>query len=187
MKQFTVTFEFDQETETVSNIKTFVDGVEKKKKTTKQTKSKEVILEESSIITLTDNKLEFNNKAVAEMGISHETRVVIKYEKFGPKNMIPIIGTDESFDEEGAGNKLTKTNTVAFKGKQNTVLKEYGAEFTLEAYKDGIWKLVSLGGAVISSSAESYEKAVEKAEVIPTDLFTEEDEDTEIDEMEFTL
>ena len=187
MKQFTVTFDFDQETETVSNIKTFVDGVEKKKKTTKQTKSKEVILEESSVIKLTDTKLEFNNKTVAEMGISHETRIVIKYEQFGPKNMIPIIGTDESFDEEGAGNKLTKTNTVAFKGKQNTVLKEYGSEFTIEAYKEGIWKLVSLGGAITSSPVESYEKAIEKAEEIPTDLFTEEDEDTEIEEMEFTL
>ena len=187
MKQFTVTFDFDQETETVSNIKTFVDGIEKKKKTTKQAKTKEVVLEDSSIIKLSDTKLEFNNKAVADMGISHETRIVVKYENMGPKNMIPIIGTDEAFDEEGAGNKLTKTNTVAFKGKQNTVLREFGSEFTLESYKEGIWKLISLGGAVINTSPQSYEKLVEKAEETSTDLFTEEDEQTEIEEMEFTL
>lgn len=187
LKQFTVTFNFDSETETVSDIKTFVDGVEKKKKTTKSVKSKEVVLEDESLITVLDNKLQFNNKMVSEMELTNESRIIIEYEKSKGKTMIPIIGTDLAFEREGDGNKLSKTNTVMFKGKQNTILKEFGEEFTIEKYKEGIWKLISKKGETKFSNPDTYEEAVEVAESTDMDFYTEDDDNTEIEEMSFTL
>lgn len=32
--------------------------------------------------------------------------------------MIPIIGKDVAFDEEGTGNKVTKSNTITYKENQ---------------------------------------------------------------------
>ena len=139
IKKVNVTFDFDPETNTVKNVNCFVDGVEKIRKTTTTKKKKEKIeeLETNSIVTLESNKLIFNNKAVSEMEIEYEDRIVIKYEKIGKENL-PIVGKDLAFDEEGSGNKVTKSNSVSYRGKVNTILSEYGTEFELVPYKDGI-------------------------------------------------
>ena len=145
IKKVNVSFDFDPETNTVKNVNCFVDGVEKVKKTTtsKKTKDKKEELESTSLITLDSNKLVFNNKAISDMEIEYEDRIVIKYEKIGKENL-PIIGKDLAFDEEGSGNKVTKSNSVSYRGKVNTILSEYGTEFELVPYKEGIWRMVSL-------------------------------------------
>lgn len=188
-KQFTVTFELDAKTETVTNLTVFVDGVEKKKTTTRTTKAKDVELEDTAIITLEENKLVFNNRAISDMKLEWKDRVVIKYDKLEDgvgKKLIPLIGTDFSFDQEGSGNQVTKTNTVSYRGKSNTILTEYGNEFTIEAHGDGIWKLVSTSGG---NENLTYKETVEKAEEIDITLLTDEGygEDTAIDEMTFKL
>ena len=187
VKQVIVTFEFDPETELVSNVLCTIDGVEKKKKTTK--KKSEVVEEmaKEPLITLETTKLVFNNKAVADMEIEYEDRIVIKWEKKDKtgKQLIPIIGKDIAFDEEGAGNKVTKTNTVGYKGKQNAVLAEFGSIFTIEPYKDNIWKLISTTSPTTSRTLEETVKAVSKVDPI---LITEEgDNDVEIEELKFIL
>jgi hypothetical protein len=129
------------------------------------------------------------------MELEWKDRVVIKYEKLKDSDKgikpFPIIGKDISFDEEGNGNQVTKTNTVSYRGKANTILKEYGSEFTLEpyvteAYPEGIYKLVSRVGG---NQNLSYEKTVEKAEELDITILTDEghDEDKEINEMTFKL
>lgn len=185
IKQVTVTFEFDGEKETVSNIKCFIDGVEKKKTTTRAKAKKEEVLEDEAVITLEANKLSFNNKAVAVMQIAYQDRVLIKYEKIkGSKKPVPVIGTDLAFDEEGAGNKVTKSNTISYRGDANNVLSQYGNKFTLEDYEDGKWKLIPMGEI---NSGSSYEDVVANAEEIDLTVITEEDENLEIDEMTFKL
>jgi len=181
VKQVTVTFEFDPETELVSNVHAFVDGVEKKKTTTKKAPTKEVIMEAEAIITREDNKLVLNNKCAATLEVKAEDRLVIKYEKIGKKRS-PIIGTDLSFDEEGSGNKVTKTNTVTYRGKANTVLAEYGTTFRLEEYKPGIWKLIS-----DDIAPQDDNEAEEMAEQVEAELYTKDDDTTEIDELTFKL
>lgn len=188
-KQFTVTFELDPKTEKVSNLTVFVDGVEKKSTTTRTAKKKEVELEDTAIITLEENKLVFNNRAVADMKLEWKDRVIIKYDKFEDgvgKKLIPLIGTDFAFDQEGSGNQVTKTNTVSYRGKANTILSEYGNEFTIEEHDDGIWKLVPTSGG---SENLTYIETVEKAEEIDITVLTDEGhgEDTKIDEMTFKL
>lgn len=183
VKQVTVTFEFDPETELVSNLTCLVDGVEKKKRTTK--KKTEVVEEmaKEPLITLEATKLLFNNKAVSDMEIEYEDRIIIQWIKEG-KKLFPIIGTDISFDEEGAGNKVTKSNSILYKGKQNAVLAEFGNIFTIEPYKEGIWKLISTTNPVTFKEVEET-KEVSKME--PILVKQDGDENMEIEELEFKL
>ena len=190
IKQITVTFDFDTENESVSNVKV-AGSSEKKKTTTKKVKDVEVEIASDPIITLETNKLVFNSKAVIDMGLSYEDRIVIKWiteEK--SKKMIPIIGTDISFDEEGSGNKLTKSNTIAYRGKANAVLAELGNEFTIESYAEGIWKLnaTTEGKAEIENpTGEILVKLSEDAEKIEADLLVDDDTETDIAELTFKL
>lgn len=185
IKGVIVTFDFDTETELVSNVLCNIDGVEKKKRVTKAKAKVEEEMAAEPLITREETKLAFNNKAIADMGIEYEDRIVIKWEKVkNTKTVFPIIGKDEAFDEEGSGNKVTKTNTVGYKGKQNVVLAEFGEVFTIEPYKEGIWKLISTTSPTTSKTLEDTIKAVERVEA---DLITEKDEEIEIDEMQFTL
>ena len=43
--------------------------------------------------------------------------------------------------KKGTGNKVTKANTITYKGKSNLVLADYGTEFTLSQIGEGIWEL----------------------------------------------
>lgn len=183
MKQVIVTFNYDPETDTVSDVQCSIDGVGKKRKTTR--KVKDVIEEMSSIalVTLEPNKLVFNNKAVADMGLEYEDRIVIKWEKRG-KQMIPIIGKDLAFNEEGTGNKVTKANTITYKGKANLVLADYGTEFTLSQIGEGIWELVS---NIQKSEDTTLESVIEDAIATEPDLLVTTDEETVIDKLTFQL
>lgn len=183
MKQVLVSFNYDPETDAISDMKCMIDGIEKKKKTTR--KAKEIVAEEGgqALMTLEPNKLVFNANSVLLMGLEYEDRIVIKYDK-KDKVVFPIIGKDTSFDEEGTGNKVTKSNTVTYKGKANTILEEYGTEFAFEEYKEGIWKLISTTGG---KPAETLEQVVAKAEKVEADLIVNTDVVTKIDEMTFEL
>jgi hypothetical protein len=183
VRAVTVTFDIDDVSGKVTNVKTHVEGEVKKRTTTKSKKSVEKQLEDVAKITREDGKLVFNNKAMSEMGLTSESRVVIKYEKDSKSNtLFPVIGTDITFNEEGSGNKLTKSQTISFRGNQNITLAEFGDEFTIEEYEDGIWKLISN-----SKTAETLEEAVELSDEFEPELLTDDDETYEIDELEFKL
>lgn len=190
IKTLTVTFDFDTESENVSNIKV-VGNSEKKKTTTKKVKDVVTEMATDAIITLETNKLIFNNKAAADMSLNYEDRVVIKWISEGQgKKMIPIIGTDISFEEEGTGNKLTKTNTIAYRGKANAVLAELGNEFTIESYAEGIWKLIATteGNVQIENpSNDVLDELITQAEKVEADLIVDDDNETEISKLTFKL
>lgn len=93
------------------------------------------------LITLDSNKLVLTTGAVDMMKICPDCRVDIKYKK-KDKVSVPVIGTDTAFGTKG-GNKLTKTNTVSFRGSANDKLAEYGSVFKLEPSEDeGIFYLI---------------------------------------------
>lgn len=183
IKNIIVTFQFDTETDSVSNVQCSVDGVEKKKRTTKKKSDVVEEMASSPLITLEPTKLSFNNKAVADMEIEYEDRIVIKWEQ-KDKTLFPIIGKDSAFDEEGSGNKVTKSNTIGYKGKQNAVLAEFGNEFTIEPYKDGLWKLIS---TTSSNTVKTLEETIKVSEIVEPDLIVDGTDEIEIDEMTFTL
>ena len=110
---------------------------------TKRQAKKAVGVEDSSepIIKLDSNKLILTSGAVQLMQVSTDCRLDIKYKKIG-KVIVPVIGTDTAFETKG-GNKLTKNNTVSFRGTANEKLAEYGTTFTLEPTEDsGIFYLM---------------------------------------------
>lgn len=185
IKQITVTFDFNTESEEVSNVKV-VGNSEKKKTTTKKVKDIVTDMDSESILSLEPNKLIFNSKAISEMEIEYEDRIVIKWEKEG-KKMIPVIGKDISFDEEGSGNKVTKSNSIACKGKSNVVLAELGTEFSIVPLREGIWKLIPTVEGKTNAEDMSLEEVIEIAEETEAELIVEGDNETEIDELQFKL
>lgn len=195
IKNFTFTFDFNTETEIVSNVK-FVGASEKKKTTTKPAKNnklKDLDIDDSkSIIYREDNRLTLTNACLKDLGIEEDdddVRISVEYINENDK-MIPVISVGDK------GNKLNKkANTVAFRGKQNEVLEEFGTEFKLEKYKDGFFKLINSENK--ENSNEVLEKELpddlieelneEKPFGMELDLLTETDEIYNIDEIEFTL
>lgn len=194
IKNFTFTFDFNTETEVVSNVK-FVGASEKKKTTTKPAKNNQLkdlnIDDNKSIVYREDNRLTLTNAALKNLGVEDEDDIRISVEYINENDkMIPVISVGDK------GNKLNKkANTVAFRGKQNEVLEEFGTEFKLEEYKDGFFKLINSENK--ENSNEVLEKELpddlveelneEKPFDLELDLLTETDEIYNIDEIEFTL
>ena len=109
--------------------------------TKRQAKAVKVEANIEPLITLDSNKLVLTTGAVDMMKICPDCRVDIKYKK-KDKVSVPVIGTDAAFGTKG-GNKLTKTNTVSFRGSANEKLTEYGSVFKLEPSEDeGIFYLI---------------------------------------------
>lgn len=115
----------------------------KKASTKKTTKVSATSSSTEPKLTLDENKYTLTKAAIELMGIDtdEENRIDIKYEKQG-KNMIPIIGTSEAFGTK-TGNKLTKSLTVACRGKAHEELAKYGSEFILMEHptKEGLFVL----------------------------------------------
>lgn len=110
---------------------------------TKRQATKATKVEENAepLITLDSNKLILTTGAVELLGVSADCRLDIKYKK-KDKTSVPVIGTDVAFGTKG-GNKLTKTNTVSFRGSANEKLAEFGTTFKLEPSEDeGIFFLI---------------------------------------------
>ena len=104
-------------------------------------KVNKVVENEEPLITLDSNKLVLTTGAVQMMNICADCRIDIKYKK-RDRMSVPVIGTDEAFGTKG-GNKLTKTNTISFRGVANEKLSEYGTTFKIEPSEDeGIFYLI---------------------------------------------
>ena len=183
IRAVTVTFDVNDETGDVTNVKTSVEGEVKK---TRKTTSKKTLEDDNPgipTITREDSKLTFNNKALEVLGVDAGDRVLIKLEKKKNK-FIPVIASSEVWDNPDQGNKLTKSNTVAFKGKQNDALAEFGSKFILTEYKEGIFALESQDN---DQKIDTIEEAIEAAEETKPILIVGSDEETDIDELAFKL
>ena len=119
------------------------DTIKKPRATSSSSKSK--ISDEKSILDkdnfIEDNKYVLTTGAVEALGVEAGDRIDIKFQKVG-KVTIPVIGSNEVFGTKG-GNKLTKTNTVSYRGKANEELAAFGTEFTFEEHpsKEGLFIL----------------------------------------------
>lgn len=86
--------------------------------------------DETPRVTLESNKVVFNNSAIKLIGVKPGTLMDIKY-KVNNGTSVPVLGTAEAFNVEG-GNKLTKSNSISFRGVKNDTLSQYGKNFILE-------------------------------------------------------
>ena len=145
IQQFKVLFTYEQDDETgevkVLNREIINDDLPKaKKKTSAPKKSKADENPEPELI-LEDNKYVLNTAAVELLGVEADDRIDIKFEK-KDKVRIPVIGCNTAFGTQG-GNRLTKSNTVSYRGKNHDTLEEYGTVFSFkETDKEGIFELI---------------------------------------------
>lgn len=138
IETFQVLFTYEQDSET-GDIKC-IDRqvVTSEKDTTKKTTTKKTTKKKDENpnpqITLEDNKYCLNSAAVELMGVNPDDKLDIKYAK---------DGTPEISIDDNKGNRLTKTFTVSYRGKNNATLAEYGTVFDLEAHpsKEGVFTL----------------------------------------------
>ena len=121
-EEFTLTLQYAMKINTDTGeiletklIKRSIDKPETAIPKKKASKSKKEEISTPQLI-LEDNKYCLNTAAVELMQVGPDSKLDIKYEKRG-NTMVPVIGTDEVFKTKG-GNKLTKSNTVACRGRK---------------------------------------------------------------------
>lgn len=150
---------------------------------TKRKSVKAVENNQEPLITLDSNKLILTTGAVDLMKICADCRVDIKYKK-KDKVSVPVIGTDAAFETKG-GNKLTKTNTISFRGAANEKLAQFGTTFKLEpSENDGIFYMI---GNKMNQSVE--EDAIDIENELDLEALEDLDlEDTQdLEKFDFTL
>ena len=94
------------------------------------------------IIELTDNKLIVTNSVLKSLNVLFGDRVSINYYQISRESTFPVIAKSDVFFDPDAGQKLTKSNTISFKGIQNTMLSKYGSLFLLESFKNNMFKMI---------------------------------------------
>ena len=150
---------------------------------TKRKSTKAIEDNQEPLITLDSNKLVLTTGAVDLMKICADCRVDIKYKK-KDKVSVPVIGTDVAFETKG-GNKLTKTNTISFRGAANEKLAQFGTTFKLEPSEDeGIFYMI---GDKMNQSIE--EDAIDIENELDLEALEDLDlEDTQdLEKFDFTL
>lgn len=127
-----IVFDYDTETNEYTPISKEIIGENAVKEKVKSTTSKgntKIDTQDNPGLIREDGKLILSEDAIALLGVEPDERILISYDKFG-SGFKPVIGIDEK-----KGNKLTKSNTVSYRGKSNEELAQYGEKFTLSPGK----------------------------------------------------
>lgn len=124
---FSIQFDFDPETSEITNLRVVKVGEQV----------------DDAIVTLDDNKLTLSKSAQLLLGVIPNDRITVSYYTVSPEETFPVIGKSELFTDSNGGNRLTKSNTVSFRGTQREILLEYGKSFKLEPFKS-YFKMVKL-------------------------------------------
>ena len=138
------------------------------------------------IVTLGSNKLVLTKGAVDLLQICEDCRVDIKYKKKG-KTAVPIIGTDSAFGTKG-GNKLTKSNTISYRGAANSKLSAFGTSFKLEPTEDvGIYYLIGNGAVEPEPIPEEIIDIESELDIEKLDDLSIDKDDTNLGNFDFKL
>ena len=86
---------------------------------------------DEATVTVANNKLVLSKEAVKALGGVAGDRITINYWTVDSETTFPVIGKSECFGDSTGGNRLTKSNTVSFRGTQRDILLEYGSFFKL--------------------------------------------------------
>lgn len=125
-----LTFDFDPVTNTYKELKSEVV-----KDTIK------VDPNEKPQLILEENKYHLNNAAMSVLHVTAGDRVDIRYKVVNGVET-PFIGNNEAWGDKN-GNKITKSQTVSFRGSNNEQLSKYGSVFTLIDRENGLFELNS--------------------------------------------
>ena len=117
-----ISFDFDETTQKVSNLKVVNTSV------TASTKEYDLEVDE--------NKLNLTSDAVSKLGAVAGDRISVNYWTVDNQTTYPIISKSDVFTDGSDGNKMTKKGTVSFKGQQRSSLLKFGSLFTFSEFKD---------------------------------------------------
>ena len=140
---FTISFDFDEVTKKVSNMK--VTSVNK------------TAPPSDNYVEVQENKIVLGKEAINLLEAKSGDRIQVNYWQVNNEETFPVIGKSGIFTDPNGGNSLTKSNTVSFRGNQRTVLLEYGKLFKLESFKEGIFKLVPISEQIDVLEVEKEE------------------------------
>lgn len=166
--KFVKTVVMDTETNeiisSVETVETSNSSVESSKKTTKQ---KKVVTEDGAEpqLKIESNKIVLNKQLTDLINAVPGDRVCISYLNDG-NDYFPVISKSGVFNDAEAGNKLTKSLTSSFRGKQLEMLTQYGNCFSivkLDTLPEGAFKLKDLNFVEIETVKE--EELVEMPKV----------------------
>lgn len=116
-----------------------VDTTSEKK--TKKSTTKKVDNGET-LVMLETNKLVLTQGAADLLQVYEDCRIDIRYDRRENK-AVPVIAVNDYFPDKKGGNKLSKSNTVSYRGLANEKLSSYGTTFKLEpTEKEGVFYLV---------------------------------------------
>lgn len=183
----TVTTEFlDEETgEITKDVREYKDEsvktASKKSTSTAKKSSKVDDNDPEPKLYLEDNKYILNASAIEALGVEVGDTIDIKNQKVGNAR-VKVIGASETFGTK-AGNKLTKSNSVSYRGKSNEELAELGNIFTLTPHPNADGLFVLSGNKQPNPVEEEPE---EEDEVQVEDINIDEDA-VEISENDFNF
>lgn len=185
VKQVTVTFDYNAETDEITNTKVHVEGEVKKKARTKS-KPKDTGMDETHpMIVREDNRLVLNNAALDLLQAEPGDRIHVAYDKDGADGVFPKVSIDDR------GNKLSKGLTVRYGGNNNSVLGDYGTTFILEELSEGVFRMNSdqvTSTKEVGVGVDSVEEAIALAEDVEPDLYIDDTEESfDLDELSFRL
>ena len=112
---------------------------------------------DEATITVADNKLILSKEAVKALGGVAGDRITINYWTVDSETTFPVIGKSECFGDSTGGNRLTKSNTVSFRGVQRDILLEYGSFFKLVRFNN-YFKMEKVEVASENDSLEEEER-----------------------------
>lgn len=113
----------------------------------------DVIMKESNLV--------LDSGLITKLGAAPGDRIEIGYmEKDGI--MIPIISKGES------GNKLNKSNTISFRGKQKEMLAQFGSHFWAGEFNGTYCELEGDGVPVYTTVKKAVEAYISKEIVLDT-------------------
>lgn len=98
---------------------------------------------EEATVTVENNKLVLSKDAIKALNSVAGDRIAINYWTVDNATTFPLIGRAASFLDSTSGNRLTKSNTVSFRGVQRDILLEYGSFFQLVPFKT-FFKLIPI-------------------------------------------
>lgn len=173
-----VTFDFDEVNQKILNL-----SVETSDNKVVAKPKRKKVANDKAILEIDDNKIILSDKTVSLLGVQAGDRVNVQYWTRDNQNTFPLLGKSEAFSDPNSGNKLTKSNTVSFKGIQREVLMQYGSVFEVEEtpFKPGMFKLNPVGNDI-----SAVEEVNEELELEEKELFniSKSDLDLEIENLE---
>ena len=143
-----ISFDFNEDTKTVSNVKVESSNNKSRVLTTSIPNDDSAFGPDVEVL---ENKLQLSKSALFKLGAKSDDRISVQYVSEGIGKSFPVIGKAERFTDRSDGNRLTQKGTVSFRGEKRSTLIMFGTVFTLEEFKEGVWRLVPFTTSQVES------------------------------------